>query len=407
MDLSLHTASVGHLSYCSNIHPGESWDEVLNSLRLHIPPIKAQLSPKAPFGIGLRLSAVAAQDLARPSAIAELLEFLADHHCYVYTINGFPYGTFHGDAVKENVYLPDWTDAARLNYSNTLADVFAQILPPHMTGSISTVPGAFKSSVQRESDVEQMTDYFIQQAAYLVGIERRTGKHIVLALEPEPCCYLETIEESIEYFDQHLYGASACERFAKLTHVTLDVAEDLLRSHLTLCLDLCHAAVEFESCNNCIDALENAGIAIGKVQISSGLRLPNLSAKNKHLLEPFIDKVYLHQVVEQHNGTLNRFEDLPAALDALDDSEQEREWRVHFHVPIFLDNLGDFSSTRFFVEQALQRHAIKPISEHLEIETYTWDVLPDVYRTQSIDDAIVREFNWVIDSLRQQQRIAA
>lgn len=403
----MHTASVGHLSYCSNIHPGESWDEVLDNLRTHIPPIKAQLAPDSPFGIGLRLSADAARDLARPSSIAELREFLSEHNCYVYTINGFPYGTVHGDVVKENIYLPDWKDSARLDYSNTLADVFAQILPPNLTGSISTVPGAFKTSVNDDADIEQMTHHFIEQCAYLVDIERRTGKHIVLALEPEPCCFLETIEESIEYFNQHLFGASACKMFSERANVTLDVAEDLLRTHLTLCLDLCHAAVEFESCNDCIDALDNAGITIGKVQISSGLRLPNISAKNKHMLDPFVDKVYLHQVVEQHNGSLNRYQDLPEALESLGDSEQDREWRVNFHVPIFLDDMRDLSSTRFFVEQALQRHAIKPISQHLEVETYTWDLLPDACRTQSLDDAIVRELSWVIESLRQQQRLAA
>lgn len=407
MDLSLHTASVGHLSYCSNIHAGESWDDVLNNLRIHIPPIKASLAPNTPFGIGLRLSADGAKELARPAAIAELRAFLSEHQCYVYTINGFPYGTFHGDVVKENVYLPDWKDSARLDYSNTLAEVFAQILPPNLTGSISTVPGAFKTSVNNDSDINQMTQYFIEQAAYLVDIERRTGKHIVLALEPEPCCYLETIDESIVYFTEHLFGAAACSSFAELTNVSLDVAEDLLRTHLTLCLDLCHAAVEFESCNDCIDALENAGIVIGKVQISSGLRIPKLSAKNKYLLEPFMDNVYLHQVVEQYNGTLNRYKDLPEALASLGNSEEDREWRVHFHVPIFLDDMGEFSSTRFFVEEALQRHAIKPISQHLEVETYTWEVLPDAYRTQSVDEAIVRELNWVIDSLRQQHRLVA
>jgi len=349
MDLSARTAAFGHLSYCSNIHAGESWDEVLENLRAHIPAIKAKLSPDDSFGIGLRLSADAATELAKPSAIADLRDFLVEHDCYVFTINGFPYGTFHGEPVKESVYLPDWKDPARLDYSNTIADVFAQILPPQITGSISTVPGAFKASVQSTDDIAQMTHYFVEQAAYLVDIERRTGKHMVLAL--------------------------------------------------TLCLDLCHAAVEFENCDDCLDALDAAGIPIGKVQISAGLRIPNISSKNKSMLTPFIDQVYLHQVVEQYQDQLNRYPDLPDALEALGDSYEEREWRVHFHVPIFLDDLGEFSSTQFFIEQALKRHAVKPISQHLEVETYTWDVLPESYRAQSVDDAIVRELTWVIDAL--------
>lgn len=407
MDLSTHRAGTGHLTYCSNIHAGESWQEVLSNLRTHIPGIKAKLSPDAPFGIGLRLSAEAAATLSKPSSIADLRTFLNEHDCYIFTLNGFPYGTFHGEAVKENVYLPDWKDTSRLHYSNTLADAFAEFLPPNMTGSISTVPGAFKSSVANDEDIAQMTLHFVQQVAHLVELERKTGKHMVLALEPEPCCYLETIEESIEYFTQHLYAHDACEQLGRLVSVDTDVAEDLLRTHLTLCLDLCHAAVEFESCDDCIDALEHAGIAIGKVQISAGLRLPNFSAKNKTLLTPFIDEVYLHQVVEQHNGTLNRYPDLPEALAALGDSEESREWRVHFHVPIFLDDLGEFSSTQFFVQQALERHRRKPLSEHLEVETYTWDVLPAAYRTASVDDAIVRELDWVINTLGVQLAKAA
>lgn len=407
MDLSTLSAAAGHLSYCSNIHAGESWNEVLANLRNHIPTIKANLSPNQPFGIGLRLSADAANELAKPSAIADLREFLSEHDCYVFTLNGFPYGTFHGEVVKENVYLPDWKDSARLHYSNTLADAFAEFLPPHLTGSISTVPGAFKTSVCDEADVEQMTHYFVEQAAHLVDIERRTGKHIVLALEPEPCCYLETVEESIHYFNEHLFSKRSRKQLAERLDVTVDVAEDLLRTHLTLCLDLCHAAVEFESCNECIDALEKAGISIGKVQISAGLRLPNFSAKNKELLTPFIDEVYLHQVVEKHQNKINRYPDLPEALAALGDSEEEREWRIHFHVPIFMDSLGEFSSTQSFVLEALQRHAVKPISQHLEVETYTWDVLPAAYRTQTVNEAIVRELSWVIDALTDEKQQAA
>ncbi len=407
MDLSARSAALGHLSYCSNIHAGESWEDVLNNLRTHIPIIKSRLSPNHPFGLGLRLSAEAAQELAKPSAIADLREFLNQENCYVFTINGFPHGTFHGESVKENVYLPDWKDAARLEYSNTLADAFAEFLPPNLTGSISTVPGAFKSSVTCREDVEKMTYYFVEQAAHLVDIERRTGKQIVLALEPEPCCFLETVEESIQYFNDYLYGDVARAQMADRLNVSSEIAEDLLRTHLTLCLDLCHAAVEFESCHACIDEIERAGITIGKLQISAGLRLPNLSSKNKHLLTPFIDEVYLHQVIEKHQGKINRYTDLPEALAALGDSTEEREWRVHFHVPIFLDDLGEFSSTQFFVREALQRHAVKPISQHLEVETYTWDVLPESYRSLSLNEAIVLELEWVQDTISERKQKAA
>ena len=104
-------------------------------------------------------------------------------------------------------------------------------------------------------------------------------------------------------------------------------------------------------------------------------------------------------MIENHNGDINRYSDLPQAFEQLVDDGLPREWRVHFHVPVFLDNLGEFSSTQFFITEALALHAANPLSEHLEVETYTWDVLPEAYKTQSLDDAIARELDWVRNEL--------
>jgi len=173
----------------------------------------------------------------------------------------------------------------------------------------------------------------------------------------------------------------------------------LLCKHLTVCLDLCHAAVEFESYDECIAKLRAAKIAIGKLQISAGLRFENVTSETIELLKPFDDNVYLHQVVQQQSDSLKRFTDLPEAFAALQTDGAEREWRVHFHVPIFLDDLGEFSSTQFFVREALDKHRNDPVSEHLEVETYTWNVLPEQYRAESMDEAIVRELQWVKERL--------
>ena len=157
--------------------------------------------------------------------------------------------------------------------------------------------------------------------------------------------------------------------------------------------------MEFESYDSCIADLRTAGVGIGKVQISAGLRLENVTKKTIDLLRPFDDNVYLHQVVEHKNGSLNRFPDLSDAFAALDEDGATREWRVHFHVPVFLDDLGDFSSTQFFVREALEKQKTDPVSTHLEVETYTWNVLPEQYRAQGMDDAIVRELQWVREIL--------
>ena len=77
------------------------------------------------------------------------------------------------------------------------------------------------------------------------------------------------------------------------------------------------------------------------------------------------------------------------------------EWRVHFHVPIFLDQLEAFSSTRFFIQEVLARQRVAPISQHLEVETYTWNVLPPQLRAGSVEQAIARELNWVRQELAE------
>lgn len=401
----------GQLTYCSNIHPGETWPEIRSNLDRYLPEVTQGLPPNSRFGIGLRLSAEAIRTLASPDILSEFKDYLQQHDVYVFTINGFPYGPFHGTRVKEDVYLPDWKDPERLRYTNQIADVFAQFLPHQVGGSISTVPGAFKACVTSERDIELMASQMVSHAAHLVEIERTTGATINLALEPEPCCFLETIDEAVDFFTRHLFGQTSVTQLAQAVNVDETEAQSLLRKHLTLCLDLCHAAVEFEDAATCIGKLHDAGINVGKMQISAGLKLDHVSKKTIDLLKPFDDNVYLHQVIERSDNQINRYKDLPEAFATLPDengtdsasstahNEMDREWRVHFHVPIFLDDLGEFSSTQFFIREVLSLHKQKPISDHLEVETYTWNVLPEKYRHQSVSEAISRELNWVIDQL--------
>ncbi len=399
MQLQHSHGATDHLTYCSNIHPGESWAEVLGNVEKYIPLVRDALNCTDDFGIGLRLSAAAVSDLARPDQLEQFKKLLDEHQSYVFTINGFPYGPFHGTRVKEDVYLPDWKDPERLRYTNQLADVFAEFLPEGQTGSISTVPGAFKACVTHDDDIDLIRSTMVSHCIHLAKLEQSRGINIVLALEPEPCCFLETIAESVAFFQDHLFSAASVKQLQAEIDVNSQQAEALLQKHLTLCLDLCHAAVEFEDAKACISSLKNANVQIGKLQISAGLRLEQVTPERAELLRPFVDQVYLHQVIENHDGTINRYTDLPEAFANLTDDKKPREWRVHFHVPIFLDDLGEFSSTQFFIREALALHKEDPISKHLEVETYTWNVLPDQYKNQSIEDAIARELNWVREQL--------
>ena len=386
-----------HLGYCTNIHPGESWDEVRASLGRYLPLVKRRVSPDAPFGVGLRLSARAAATLAEPPALEEFREFLAAENLYVFTINGFPYGPFHGTPVKERVYLPDWCDPARLAYTNQLADLLAALLPADWTGygSVSTVPGAFKTAATGPAAVAAIVEQLLQHVAHLVSLERRSGRCIVLALEPEPCCLLETVDETVEFFVAHLHSMAAAKRVAELARLSLPDAEEALHRHLGVCLDLCHAAVEYEEPADCIAALESAGIAIAKMQVTAGLRIPAVDEGAVAALRQYEDAVYLHQVVEHGPHGLARYADIGDAVAAGRWRAGDCEWRVHFHVPVFLEALTPFASTQPFVREVLARQRRGACTSHLEVETYTWSVLPAQHRHVDIDEAIARELEWV------------
>ncbi|MEO8309854.1 MAG: metabolite traffic protein EboE [Caldimonas sp.] len=389
-----------HLTYCSNIHPGESWAEVRANFDRHVVAVRDRLLPEGDFGIGLRLSARAAAELSEPAALAEFQDFLRRQRMYVFTLNGFPYGPFHGARVKEDVYLPDWRDPERLRYTDLLADLLAELLPDDIEGSVSTVPGAFKPALGGPEDVAQMVEHLLRHVAHLVDLRARRGRLVALALEPEPHCFLETIDEVVVFFGRELHGAKAVQRTMGLTGLGRAEAERALHDHLGVCLDLCHAAVEFEDAAACLGQLDRAGIRIHKMQISAGLRLPSLDRESLAALERFDDPVYLHQVVQRGPDGIVRFVDLPEALASLGGATADREWRVHFHVPIFLDRLAPFASTQSFIREVLAIQRARPVSKHLEVETYTWGVLPEPFRSGTVDEAVARELAWVRTELR-------
>ena len=311
-------------------------------------------------------------------------------------MNGFPYGAFHGRKVKEDAYRPDWSEPQRLTYTNQLADLLAALLPNNHTGSISTVPGTFKPWAKGREDA--IAAQLIAHVAHLIGIEERTGKTIVLALEPEPCCLLETIEETVTFFQERLFSKSAVDQLIALTGRSPEAAASALCKHLGVCYDVCHAAVEFEDPLASIERLRAVGITVAKLQLSSALRIAMVEPQIIDHLRPFDEPIYLHQVVEARNGQLRRYLDLPEALADVE-SAVGAEWRVHFHVPIFIEDLQDFTTTQAFLRDILDLHRREPISEHLEVETYTWDVLPEQYRGISVSRAIARELSWVLEQL--------
>ena len=388
-----------HLTYCSNIHAGESWEQVSQALTATLPSVRAELGNLAgPLALGLRLSAQAAETLEDPDTLASFLDFLASGNYYVLTINGFPYGAFHGEPVKARVYQPDWRQPARVDYTNRLARLMAHFLSHRddIEGSVSTVPGAFRADVKSEADVAAMAAGILQHAAFLADLRLRTGRTVLLALEPEPACYLETIDDVIPFFEKRLFDPLAIA--ATFRESGTPLAVDDVRRHIGVCLDACHMAVEFERPADAVGRLFAAGIRICKVQLSSALRLQAGSGSDvRNRLEAFAEDVYLHQVVQRSGvGSLVRYTDLPEALAASRGEEAETaEWRVHFHVPIFMAEMNDFGTTQADLVELLRLIRAGGVCRYLEVETYTWDVLPAEYRSVGVATAIARELNWV------------
>ena len=356
------------ITYCTNIHPGESWAETFDALSRHLPAIKSEFSPVEPFPVGLRLSARAVREL---DAVAtdRFTEWLCRHDLFVPTINGFPYGSFHAARVKEQVYLPDWRQSERVDYTTGIATLLDRWLPDFATGSISTVPLRFGRDLPRE-ELAVIRENILRTMEHLDRLRQCSGKGIILALEPEPGCLLETTDDVISFLQRMEFP-------------------DSLRSTVGICLDCCHQAVEFESPKEVMGALAAAGIPVVKVQISSALRMFD---PDPATLAGFCEPSYLHQtVIRDAGGKLRRYDDLPQAL-RLHPTGEGNEWRVHFHLPIFVEQMPGYGTTRDFITALLPS---LEGTELLEVETYTWEVLPPELRTSSVDASIVRELQWL------------
>lgn len=398
MKLDLLPGNV-NLTYCTNIHAGESWADIRTSLDDHVPSIKAAVAPDRALGIGLRLSGEAAAELRQPDMLAAFRDQLAMLGAYVFTINAFPFGPFHGVRVKEHVYLPDWRSPERVKFTADSAAVLAAILPDGLYGSISTVPGAFKPNGYRDGAIAAMTANLMRAVTTLVGIERKSGKRIALALEPEPCCFLETVDESVAFFENVLLNPDSIGLLTTITGLNRAEAEIALRRHLGICYDACHGSVEYENPVAAMDRLLSAGIAVPKIQLSAAMRVPAMTIDMVNAVMGYDDGVYLHQTVVRGDAGLTRYVDLPDAVAAFKEGRANGEWRIHCHIPVFLADLGEIGSTRADLVAMLTALRQRSRSSHLEVETYTWDVLPNDLRTGSKSFDIAREIAFCMKAL--------
>ncbi|TWU38498.1 metabolite traffic protein EboE [Novipirellula artificiosorum] len=389
------------IGYCTNVHAGVDLPAIRDNLQRHATDVHRLMTGDEPLGVGLWLPEKAARELAGsgPSgshSLSDFRQFLDQRHLQAFTINGFPYDNFHDPIVKHRVYEPAWWDPRRLNYTKQLATILLGLMPPtQRIGSISTLPIGWLDDLVTTEQMNRAGENLRELAAFLARIESRSGRQIVVAIEPEPGCILDTAEDVLGWFERELPDAAH-------------------RRHLTVCHDVCHSAVMMESQAEVLRKYAAAGITIGKVQVSSAVVADwdsmaiGRRQETAEQLAGFAEDRYLHQTGRLlEDGSFRLAEDLPNLLDQIprsgDPAGGDRRWVVHFHVPIFLERFGRLSTSQAEIRHcllALQRPTseLEPRIEftgHYEVETYAWTVLPEAMRKRELADDIAAELRWL------------
>jgi hypothetical protein len=371
------------LGYCTNVHAGETLARTKENLERHAVEVRRLHCPGRMLDVGLWLSASAARELQERGGVAEFGAWLAERGLRVFTLNGFPYGDFHRPVVKHDVYRPDWREERRLDYTLDLARILAALLPEGAEGSISTLPVGWGPWLAQTTDLQAAAGNLRRAADALHVLHSQTGRLIHLDLEPEPGCVLQRSADVVAFFENHLSGGSD---------------EEVLHRHVRVCHDVCHAAVMFENQAGALKRYDAAGILVGKVQVSSALRVRIGEQRDDERrvllaeLERFAEPRYLHQtcVRDAASGARRFYEDLPQALAAA----PAGEWRVHFHVPVHLKRIGLLRTTNRAIVRCFLGTRHYPQVHHFEVETYAWDVLPEKLRRRPLAESITLELTW-------------
>ena len=361
-----------HLTYCMNVHPAKNLDDVFLNINSYAKRVKNRIGKNRPFGLGLWLPSASVKGLKKN--LQSFQSHLQSNGFYVFTMNGFPMGTFHKSKVKKKVYYPDWGDTRRLKYTEDLLDILAELLPVNCEGSVSTVPITYGKLAPKQS-----FDFLLKAVDKCRNIFFEKGKKIWIAIEPEPDCYLENTPETISFFNQLRDQDPDIDQF------------------LGICFDTCHFCLQGEILTESITQLTENNIRIPKVQISTALSCNNFSASiARENLQKFAEPVYLHQtrVFDKNTGELtHRYADLGDALR----ENPAGLWLVHFHVPIYFTG-GEFitSTQNQLTEEVLE--LLFKVSKNVEIETYTLEILLSQGDQETVD-SIVKEFQWLFDKM--------
>ncbi|AMV34733.1 hypothetical protein VN12_21585 [Pirellula sp. SH-Sr6A] len=387
--------------YCTNVHAGRDLNTVLETLKKFSVPVRDLLhrTPDSPrptqdLGLGLWFSEVSAREALLPGSLDTLRRFLASESLHAFTLNGFPQGDFHEPIVKHRVYQPTWYQSARLEYTWSLAELLHQLLPPDAIGTISTLPIAWGAPPLTANQIERVCQQWSELARRLHALREQTGRTILIAIEPEPGCI---------FSDSQSFRRFYVESF--LPSLSSESEREIARRHVTLCHDICHAAVMYEDQAIELSQTFEVGIRVGKVQVSSALDVPWHSMDQGDRdqawkqLHAFAEDRYLHQTHVQAGGHRTLYEDLPDLLVKQGAAPTDSQWRIHFHVPIYQSSFGALQSTQSEIERCLDVLVPRIGTDHFpaghfEVETYAWTVLPEEWRQRSLSEGIAKELSW-------------
>ena len=374
-------------TYCTNVHPLHTLESWKRAIAFFGKEVKEQLGwgrrPSMPLGMWFNHS-VAQELLGNSTSWKEEKEKMETHLSFVkeegistFTLNTFPFGNFQQKVVKTEVYKPDWTDPARLEYTVRCARILSHLMGERYLGTLSTVPLGWKQCWTQEKTLEAAKN-LLNCVVQLQKLSEERGKILQVCIEAEPGCVIENTRETVIFWEEVLRPLAKKK----------GVSGEVLERYCGICYDTCHQAVQFEDGVEALKTLQGAGISMGKMQLSNALEfLPDANQATLKLRKQFVEERFLHQtrIWDENSGKEMGYNDLPEAIESCMEHPErwKMPWRVHYHLPLFAQEMlteKGLSTTVEEMKKALRYALEQELCTHFEVETYTWNILPEPWR---------------------------